>query len=289
MDDGVLVYLKRVKTGDNESRIATMLSQPPLRNDPRNHCVPILDVFQDDQDETISYMVMPFLRLFDKPAFELVGEVVDFVDQILEGLVFIHEQGVAHRDCTYKNIMMDANAMYPHGTHPVHELFEPDADTPAEPLRRANVPITYYYVDFGISVIIPSDSDNRLVTGDAGRDQEVPELSSSVPYDPFKVDIFIIGNLFRHYLYNKFFNIEFVQPLIATMTRKNPNSRPSAVEALAQWRQISGNLSGIRKKWRLKSRDSAISTQMIGDVASLLSIPGYLSRRLVSWIVDLQG
>jgi len=61
-----------------------MLCGGDLHDDPRNHSVPILDTFQDDEDEKVSYVVMPFLRLMDSPVFEAVGEIVDFADQILE-------------------------------------------------------------------------------------------------------------------------------------------------------------------------------------------------------------
>jgi hypothetical protein len=53
-------------------------------NDPANHSFPILDTFVDFQDESISYIVMPFLRLSDNPPFDTVSEVADFVDQLLE-------------------------------------------------------------------------------------------------------------------------------------------------------------------------------------------------------------
>ena len=53
-------------------------------DDPANHSVPILDTFEDLVDKSISYLVMPFLRLIDNPPFEVVEEVLDFVDQILE-------------------------------------------------------------------------------------------------------------------------------------------------------------------------------------------------------------
>ena len=81
ISDGKLVYIKEVKTGDQESRIASILAAV---NDTANHSVPILDTFKDIADDAISYMVMPFLRLSDSPPFETVGEVADFVDQILE-------------------------------------------------------------------------------------------------------------------------------------------------------------------------------------------------------------
>lgn len=84
MSDNKLVYIKRVTTGDKESSIACMLSSESLRNDSRNHSVPILDVFVDDEDPGLSYLVMPFLRYFNSPEFQTVGEVVDFVGQVLE-------------------------------------------------------------------------------------------------------------------------------------------------------------------------------------------------------------
>ena len=51
---------------------------------PENHSVPILDSFVDFADDSISYIVMPFLRLPTNPPFDTVWEVADFVDQILE-------------------------------------------------------------------------------------------------------------------------------------------------------------------------------------------------------------
>ena len=53
-------------------------------DDPANHSVPVLDTFEDLVDKSISYLVMPFLRLIDNPPFEVVEEVLDFADQILE-------------------------------------------------------------------------------------------------------------------------------------------------------------------------------------------------------------
>ena len=81
MADGKLVYIKRVQTNDQESRIALMLSS---YKDPDNHSVPILDTFVDDTDNSMSYIVMPFLRLVDEPPFYAIDEILDFADQILE-------------------------------------------------------------------------------------------------------------------------------------------------------------------------------------------------------------
>ena len=98
--------------------------------------------------------------------------------------------------------MMDASALYPKGFHPIRTGVLPDLSGYATSLSRlaAAQPVKYYYIDFGISVHIPH-GEPRLVLGTAGLDQEVPELSDSVPYDPFKVDVFILGNVFTQQIY----------------------------------------------------------------------------------------
>lgn len=84
ISDGEMVFIKRVKTDDDESRIALYLSDNTFRQDSQNHCVPIIDYFEDSDDSSISYLVMPFLSSIDGPPFETVGDVVEFCDQILE-------------------------------------------------------------------------------------------------------------------------------------------------------------------------------------------------------------
>ena len=83
-EGGKLVYIKEVKTDCEEHRIAKLLTQEDWINDPRNHCVPIVKIFQDHQNPKVSYIVMPFLRPANNPPFETVKEIIDYVDQILE-------------------------------------------------------------------------------------------------------------------------------------------------------------------------------------------------------------
>ncbi len=84
MNDGKLVYVKRVATGDTESQIIMKFSSPASRLDPRNHCVPVLDYFTDDEDSSISYIVMPFLRPVEYPPLETINDVAVFVSQLME-------------------------------------------------------------------------------------------------------------------------------------------------------------------------------------------------------------
>lgn len=73
----------------------------------------------------------------------------------------------------------------------------PDLSGLAPILPCCKLGVRYLYVDFGISTYFPPGSKQRLVTGILGRNQNVPELSKTVPYDPFKVDIFSLGQVFE--------------------------------------------------------------------------------------------
>ena len=103
----------------------------------------------------------------------------------------------AHRDCVRANIMMDGDAMFPEGFHPIKLRRTPDRSRVAEYTSRSVAGVKYYFVDFGISSYHPDRAQPCLVTGNVGRDQDPPELSDTVPYDPFKLDIFIIGNMLK--------------------------------------------------------------------------------------------
>ena len=83
MSDNELVLIKKVRSGSAELRIACSLYSDTLRNDPRNHCVPVLEILRDSEDEAWSYMVMPFLRYIDDPPFESVENVLDCCEQLL--------------------------------------------------------------------------------------------------------------------------------------------------------------------------------------------------------------
>ena len=78
------MYIKELDRGAEEARIAQMLTTEELKADPRNHSVPVIEIIDDPEDDTMSYVVMPLLRAADDPHFEFVKEIIDFVDQILE-------------------------------------------------------------------------------------------------------------------------------------------------------------------------------------------------------------
>lgn len=81
---GRMVYIKELAADSEEHRIAQILRQEEWTSDPQNHCVPVLNIFKDPQDQELVYLVMPFLRPMCDPSFHQVKEIMEFADQILE-------------------------------------------------------------------------------------------------------------------------------------------------------------------------------------------------------------
>lgn len=95
--------------------------------------------------------------------------------------------------------MMDASPLYPRGSHPQKEYLTVDGTRWTTVLHRYQAAFPkYFLIDFGISTWFKDDHEGpRLVVGGHGQDKSVPELSFFKPYDPFKVDIYTLGNLFK--------------------------------------------------------------------------------------------
>ena len=62
-------------------------------------------------------------------------------------------------------------------------------------LHRCSVaPVDYYYIDFGLSAWYPRGKETARNIGVVGQVKTVPELSDTVPYNPFQVDIYQLGH-----------------------------------------------------------------------------------------------
>lgn len=84
LSDGKTVYLKHTSKDSPEIEIGQLFSSEKLRHDPRNHCLPVLDVLKNDDDPEHVILVIPWLRRIDSPEPASVRECVDFIQQTLE-------------------------------------------------------------------------------------------------------------------------------------------------------------------------------------------------------------
>ncbi|KAF8879576.1 kinase-like domain-containing protein [Infundibulicybe gibba] len=255
--DGFIVCLKRVGCESKEVQIGNFLSSPELGGRSDNHCVPILDSFTDPLSPEVEYIVMPFLRPFDDPDFWVVGEIIDFIGQMLEGLVFMHSHRVYHGDLTGSNIMMDARPIYPDGWHPIMRYASVDGANVLKPLARIDHPVRYYIIDYDCSImLLPNES--HLINDLGGHDQEVPELSFNKPFDVFKLDVFTLGNVFLKNFHQKYLGLEFLVEFINYMMTRDPTSRPTAQEAFQRWQNVKSTINPSMMRWRLRKPDDQL-------------------------------
>lgn len=86
VSDNEMVMLKKIKKSisPKELEMSQYVSSEEFRSDPRNHCIPLLDVLQVPDEPDVSIIVTLFLRACDDPKWTTVGEVVSFLWQVFE-------------------------------------------------------------------------------------------------------------------------------------------------------------------------------------------------------------
>ncbi|KAG8898377.1 hypothetical protein FRB99_007486 [Tulasnella sp. 403] len=268
--DGRPVFIKHIPKDSPEIPIGQYLSSEELRRDPRNHACPLLDVLEDENDQDNVIIVAPLLRPVTSPSPASVKECVEMVGQTLEGLAFLHERKIAHRDCALGNIMMDGRGLFPKGWHPQSPDSFPSgrAMSNTEPSRTAAGGVRYYFIDFGIST---RDQEKTL-----GFDGQIraPELSSDIPYDPYKLDVYVLGKAYEQLFVTEMRGTEFVKPLIEYMTPQEPEKRPSAAEALSRFQEMKKSLTWrtlTQRTFRLHEPVETRRQKIIADLRYRLS------------------
>ncbi|CAE6490485.1 unnamed protein product [Rhizoctonia solani] len=242
--DGKRVIIKAFDTRvtPNELSVLQYLSDERLQSSPSNHCTFAMDSFPVPDDEGWVFVVMETYHSIYIVPFETVGEVIELARQLLEGLVFMHGRNLAHRDCASANIMMKADTLFvstPH-PHPSYSYLTEDAQFRVGVKPRRGHTVKYYYIDFGLATLFPSYAERTLVTGADGRERDVPELlTPEIPYDPFKVDVWIIGRfLWKDFYAKSSGSLHFLEALLQRMTETNPSHRLTAEEACSEFELI---------------------------------------------------
>ncbi|VDC07537.1 unnamed protein product [Peniophora sp. CBMAI 1063] len=253
VSDDAPVVMKIIDKHAHPEELNIARSFTPLRDD-RNHCVPVWDFFDAPDDSARTIIVMPLLRKFDDPPFETVGEVVECVRQLLEGLQFMHEHNVAHRDCFTPNIMMDASPLYIRPFHPSNPAKRRDWKGPVKAISRTEYynrtrkHVKYYFIDFGISKRYPAGSTASRELPIIPADKSVPEHQGALyhtPSNPFATDVYLLGNAIRERFMKRpgFEKLRFMEALVLQMTAENPLARPKIGEAVARFATLDpGNL-----------------------------------------------
>ncbi|KAJ6602660.1 kinase-like domain-containing protein [Mycena vulgaris] len=234
IDDGKKVILKRLLNDGHELGIIKYLYAPS------------------------SFLVMPYCRRSNYPPFHSRNEFLEAMNQFLEGLQFMHEHNIVHFDIAPQNMMMDETRAIPKGSH----FSNPRTHTGFYDLfswnDRCTVgPVDYYYIDFGLSLYFPDGEDAALYVGTLRTFPTIPELSQTVPYNPFKVDIFQLG-LTIHNLIDAYPDLEEFRPVAENMTAKNPNDRPNPLDASTQLRGIATAMPPFKRSEQIWEKDTGV-------------------------------
>lgn len=89
LSDGIQVAIKIVSRSSTESSIGVFLSSGENSRESTNHCIPILQVIQDESLPAFEFIVMPLLRPYNDPPFFDLEEVLDFMKQALEVMILL--------------------------------------------------------------------------------------------------------------------------------------------------------------------------------------------------------
>jgi serine/threonine protein kinase len=266
--DGKFVALKKASKSRNPDEVNTLnlFSSETLGNDPANHCVPVFDVLVVPDDENHIIIVMPLLRRYDTPWFSNIGEAVECIHQLFEGMQFMHQNKVAHRDAARSSFMMDASEMYPEGYHPRDINKSRDYARDAKHHTRTQKPPKYYFVGFGKAKVYSERPALDMPMW--GFDKTVPEFSTSTSRqcDPFATDIYYLGNMLKEDFILTKKGFKFLTELVNDMTNDDPALRPNMDEIVRRFDEIRQTLKNGKLRSRVAGRYDDVITDLMEGV-----------------------
>ncbi|KAF9005485.1 kinase-like domain-containing protein [Cyathus striatus] len=276
VQDGARVMLKKidVRHGPTERYVAALFATEPLASEPRNHCIPVYDILELPEDSNCAILVMPFLLKFDLLPFICLREIVDFIQQILEGLLLMHQLNISHCDVKINNIMSDTLRLFrvpPHPVVPSRNFWA--TGQPKVVSTRMEKSVRHYLLDFGLSQHHPPGTP-RLQHSGYGGTHSVPEFqNNSEPCDPFAVDVYCMGEFMRTRFrqgqkprWVAFNGLEFIDELISDMMEDDPKKRPTMDVVVEQFSQITGNLNQKKMMSRVSTIDETRNQRLLRNV-----------------------
>ncbi|KAJ3931327.1 MAG: kinase-like domain-containing protein [Lentinula lateritia] len=255
ISDSYMVAMKKVNVSTAEENIASFFSNKEHNTDSRNHCIRVLEVLPVPGNDDEKILVMPWLRDVMDPRFRTIGEAIQFFKEMIEGLQYMHENNVAHRDCARNNMGMDANSMYTRQYHPIEPKKRYNWSGRALHHSRTRCPPRYYFIDFGRSEMYDPKEPRRLEYALKSGGYTPPEGDADIPCDPFATDVYILGTMIRASLLDGdtrpgVHGFEFLRPLVNDMIADDPSHRPTMNEVASRFSTIVGKL----RWWKLRSR-----------------------------------
>ncbi len=193
------------------------------------------------------------------------------------------------------NIMFDPRPMYPRLYHFVLNYKARDFRGTAPHYSRTRRPCKYYWTDFGLSRRYKAEVMHPVEIPILGGDRTVPEFidDESVPRNPFPTDVYYLGNLIREDFLQvgliiasfcfshsscqqRVDNLEFIRPLVESMTQKQPDQRLTMGDALRDLDRIVLRLPWWKLRERLRRREDDHVMNFLKDVQHFFRSTTYI-------------
>jgi serine/threonine protein kinase len=231
--DGTAVVIKLIRARSNELSFLQYLGSTASAC---NHTIPLLATFNLSVG---TFIVIPEATPLDLgfKLGEFRGKVADLSRQLVDGVVFLHENGVAHLDIKPGNIVV---------------------------ARRSQL----YIIDFDISVRVdgPDELIDRFIGTPPWMAPEIgDEHGPRHLYSPIRADLWSCGLVLRYLASKRGEEDDMFKTLAAKLLNKNPRLRPMLSSSRldeATYLSSSGNathLSSLGKATRVAtSRDHGL-------------------------------
>ncbi|PPQ93339.1 hypothetical protein CVT25_014468 [Psilocybe cyanescens] len=251
MKDGAKVVIKQVILEYDNVPILQYLNSAEMRKDSRNNAVPLLDVIPlpgKAEDDSKHYMLLVMPMLFPFMSLHLpfrhVKEVIDALDQLIQGLQFLHKHNVAHRDACRLNFMMDPTNVIPSSFHHAKDFYQPDGKTRIDFRDRCSVvPVKYYLIDF----------------------ETAERFAPNVGCVGFYGQVKDLGAVIRKFI-EEYEGLDFLAPLSEAMRHDDPEIRLTAGKSLEKFQNIVSLLEEADFSREIWIRNSAPELRVVQTI-----------------------
>jgi len=192
--DGKKVVVKAVHPCSREYDIIRLLSTPPLRYEPMNHTIPVIDFVEIIKDNVVFIVMEEWSpQLITDPPCCLKG-FLGALRQCIEHVVFMHRHRTAHLDISPRNIVTDYKGHYAYIDYEASRRFDGTAPPLVFGYRGTEVP---------------------------------PECERNEWVDPYKVDIWAMAVLMLRACKLAGYHVPELMHVIKPMLHEVPSRRPS--------------------------------------------------------------
>ncbi|KIM38158.1 hypothetical protein M413DRAFT_247120 [Hebeloma cylindrosporum] len=222
------VVIKVILSESEEFKVLKLLQQETDLSEQFRGIIPVLDMLPSD---AFCFVVLP--RWGGKVYFswfETAKDVLHYIRCLLQGLAFLHDRRIFHRDVTAGNILANHFSCF-------QDCESFDRKDMRADLRKADL-LNYALNDFDLSMLLPSDACLKtfrlpiveIYPGVWDKPHEA--IRGEIDFNPFAYDVGCLGIEFAHTFQHLCPSIPFLAPLIDGMVNSHVPARFTAQEAL---------------------------------------------------------